>query len=87
MGLFGWSLPPGCSTLPGEESGAYEQQINGVWYAWDEDDNVFKHDPQHADARDDGYVYIGKLAWPDDTGPEFDSRALLREFVRNYKEN
>ena len=86
MGIFGWSLPPGCGTLPGEETGAYEEKIDGVCWAWDEDDRVFRYDSSHPDSRDDGYVYIGQMVWPADTGPEFDSRVLLREFVRNYKE-
>lgn len=81
MGIFGWSLPPGCGTLPGEESGAYEVQIDGVYYAWDEDDNVFKQDPQHADARDDGYVHIGRCAWPEDD----DAETALRAFIDNFK--
>lgn len=83
MSVFGWSLPAGCSTLPYDEDGAYEEKINGTWYAWDEGDRVYKHDPKHPDARDDGYVYIGDIVWPDDTGPEFDPATLLREFVNN----
>jgi len=77
--MFGWSLPPACGTLPGEESGAYEQQINGVWYAWDEDDRVYVQDPKNPEAMDDGYVYIGNLAWPN--APDADPVKVLREFV------
>jgi hypothetical protein len=85
MGIFGWSLPPGCGSLPGEESEAYEEKIDGVFYAWTEDDAVFKQDPQHPDAREDGYVYIGQITWPDDMPSEVDSAVLLREFVRQHE--
>lgn len=64
MGIFGWSLPPGCGNLPGEEEGAVEVKIDGVWYAWDESDNLFKHVGEGAE-RDDGYTFIGKLEWDD----------------------
>jgi len=49
MGLFGWSLPPGCGTLPGEETGASEitqlvtrkpDDVLGVF--WDEDGNLIE---------------------------------------------
>lgn len=83
MGIFGWSLPPGCGTLPGEESGAYEEKIDGVWYAWTEDDEVFRQDRNHPDAREDGYVYIGTINWSEDA--EVDASALLRGFVRNLE--
>lgn len=79
MGIFGWSMPPGCGTLPGEESDAYEVKIDGVWYAWDESDRVYMQDPNNPAARDDGYVYIGQIAWPND--PEADAREVLRKFV------
>lgn len=79
MGIFGWSLPPGCRTLPGEEEHAYEVRIDGVQYAWDEHDNVYRQDAKHPDARDDGYVLIGTLAWPDD--PDADPRVVLHKFV------
>lgn len=85
MGIFGWSLPPGCSTLPGEEEHAYEVRIDGVQYAWAEDDNVYRQDAKHPDARDDGYVLIGTLAWPDD--PDADPRVVLHKFINNLKEN
>ena len=86
MGIFGWSLPPGCGTLPGEESGSYEQQIDGVWYAWDEDDRVYAYTPEHPEACDDGFVYIGQVVWPESMGPEEEPSSLLVEFVRNLKE-
>lgn len=82
MGIFGWSLPPGCGTLPGEEAGAVEKKIDGVWYAWDENDCVYRHDPKHPDAREDGYVYIGVLILPNDWDNEADPMKLLREFVK-----
>jgi len=78
MGIFGWSFPPGCGSLPGEESGAYEVRIDGIFYAWDEYDNVYRQDPKHPDAMDDGYVYIGTLAWPDDD----DAVSALRNFIK-----
>lgn len=78
MGLFGWSLPPGCGTLPGEEEGSYVVEIDGIEYAWGEDDLVYKYDPAHPGAREDGFVMIGTLAWPDHD----DGAAELKAFVR-----
>jgi hypothetical protein len=50
MGIFGWSLPPGCGTLPGEESGeaislsqafgTLPPNVLDVW--WDEDGNILE---------------------------------------------
>ena len=81
MSIFGWSMPAGCNGTPYDNDEVYEQKIGGVWYAWDEADNVYRHDPKHPEARDDGYVYMGKIIWPSDIRPEFDSGKLLREFV------
>ena len=82
MSVFGWSLPPGCKYLPYDDEGAYEEKINGTWYAWDEADRVYKYDPNHSDARDDGYVYIGDIVWPDHAGLNFEPAQLLRQFVQ-----
>ena len=30
MSRFGWSLPPGCGSLPGEESAASELKVEGL---------------------------------------------------------
>ena len=81
MSVFGWSLPAGCTSLPYDDEGAYEEKIDGTWYAWDEGDRVYKHDPSHADARDDGYVYVGDIVWPDHAGLNFEPARLLRQFV------
>ena len=48
MGIFGWSLPPGCSTLPGEEASALSLShlltlTPGVLDVfWDEDGNLLE---------------------------------------------
>lgn len=83
MPLWNYNLPPGCGTLPGEESGAYEMRIDGVWYAWDEDDNIFKQDPHHPQAREDGYVFFKKLQWPDD--PEVDAREVMYNAIKGNR--
>lgn len=48
MGIFGWSLPPGCGTLPGEEEGALELHAPnmppGYTAWWDEWGNVLLQD-------------------------------------------
>ena len=85
MSVFGWSLPPGCTDLPYDNEGAYEEKINGVWYAWDENDRVYRQDPKHSAAREDGYVYIGDIVWPQALGPEFSEISLLRSFVENLE--
>lgn len=88
MSIFGWSLPAGCGELPGEGSEAYEEKIGGEWYAWDEGDRVFVYDPKSTHARDDGYVYIGQITWPDTwPDPEADSISLLRDFVAKRNGN
>jgi hypothetical protein len=44
MSVFGWSLPPGCHTLPGEEDGALQLKPEGlpkhVEVYWTEDDEI-----------------------------------------------
>ena len=81
MSAFGWSLPAGCTTLPGEEDGVYELKIDGVWWAWDESDNIYESVPGSTE-RDDGYVYRSKLEWDDSID---DPAAQLRAFVSNHK--
>ncbi len=44
MGLFGWSLPPGCGTLPGEED--YPCAVCGKW----EDDCICGECPECEEA-------------------------------------
>jgi hypothetical protein len=72
MGIFGWDLPPGCSVrdLPGYGDCVYEVTIDGVHYAWKEDDTVYKYTGQHDHDYDDGYRLIGTLAWDDDSPEE-----------------
>lgn len=78
MSALGWSLPAGCGTLPGEEEGAYEEKIDGIWYAWDESDNIYKHTGDCSE-RDDGYAFVGKLEFDDG----FDEPlAQFRHFVK-----
>jgi hypothetical protein len=64
------------------QSHAFQAKIGGLLYAWDEDDNVYRVDPDSPSAREDGYRWIGKLAWPeDDQHPS----AVLKEFARSYQ--
>jgi hypothetical protein len=56
---------------------AYEIKHQSKRYAWTEDDNVYVHDPQHSD-REDGFVFVGKLAWLDE---EQANNALLRIYL------
>lgn len=66
--------------LPTDEEGAYETMIDGVWYAWDECDRVFVQDPNHPNARDDGYRYIGHLEYDDSIDhPETQIRVFLEK--------
>lgn len=68
---------------PNEEPSAYEVTIDGMRYAWDEADNIYRHDPKHPDAREDGFIYLGHLAWPDDPDdPEDAARFMLRDFIQ-----
>jgi hypothetical protein len=62
---------------------AYEIKIGGVPYAWDEDGYVYRYDPADTTARDDGFVLIGNLAWPDD---EEHPATALREFVMSLSQ-
>lgn len=46
---------------PDHREEAFEAQIDGVRYAWTEDDSVYMHDPKNPLAREDGYVFIGQI--------------------------
>lgn len=84
MGIFGWSLPPGCSSVPGDEDGAVELVIDGVWYALDDSNNVYQmtNSPQ---SRDDGYEKIGVLNIDPSDDFEEHWQSRLRSFVTSYK--
>jgi hypothetical protein len=51
MSLFGWSLPPGCGTLPGEEESAFNigalttLPLGVVGVFWDENGNLIEQYP------------------------------------------
>jgi hypothetical protein len=79
MSILGWSLPAGCTTLPYDNSEAYEVKIDGVWVAWDEDNNVYVQ-TNSKNAREDGYEYIGTIEMGDDE----DQNAALATFVRAH---
>ena len=72
-------MPPGCGSLPSEEKGAVEVEIDGIWYAWDESDNLFKYVGDGAE-RDDGYSFVCKLEWDDSDYPAIEQikKALQR---------
>lgn len=44
MSIFGWSLPPGCHSLPYDETGAIDLKFEGmpeqVGIYWTEDDEI-----------------------------------------------
>lgn len=44
MSVFGWSLPPGCHSLPHDETGAIDLKFEGlpelVGVFWTEDDEI-----------------------------------------------
>lgn len=80
MGIFGWSLPPGCGTLPGEETGAVEltdrvrlpQGIDAVF--WDEDGQLIEAfgvtvqaDPENGtpEYTEAQNAVVGVLEWDD----------------------
>jgi hypothetical protein len=67
----------------GDEDRAYEVEIEGVWFAWDEDDNVYRQCPTDPTARDDGYVLIGKLELPH---PDADPEEVFKQFCRDLLE-
>lgn len=81
MSVFGWSLPAGCSTLPGEENGAYCVTIDGKEYAWDDCDRVFVYSGVHEHPEDDGFRYLGKCEYNNDID---DPEKILREWVNKY---
>lgn len=60
MGLFGWSMPAGCSRVPADDEGAIEIQVDGKWYAWTESEQVFVYTGHDAE-RDDGYSFFCNL--------------------------
>lgn len=82
--MTGWNLPPGCSIRdidpPAE---ALELTIDGVLYAWDEDDNVYVYTGATDHDYDDGFRRIGTLPWPDDDNWEL----AFRRWVLDYRKS
>lgn len=81
MSVFGWDLPAGCGTLPGEEDDVYQCTIDGKNYAWDDKDQVWVYSGIHESDYDDGYRMIGKCQYNDDID---DPEKILREWVNEY---
>lgn len=59
-------------------------QIDGIYYAWDENDNVWKEGKPENDY-DDGYRKIGVLKYEDED--ENEMKQKLINFVHSIKEN
>jgi hypothetical protein len=68
---------------PPHHEEALEIQVEGQFFAWDSDDNVYQYLGQGAACeREDGYSFVGKLAALD--APEYDPVAHLREFAAQH---
>jgi hypothetical protein len=95
MSLFGWSLPPGCGSLPGEESGACDLtklvtlRGDAVALFWDEDGNLIESYPVQIPAdelaglpayTEGGERTVGAHDWDD----ELDEAANLAAAARAY---
>ena len=80
--MTGWNLPPGCSNRDIDHlAEALELTIDGVLYAWDEDDNVYVYTGATDHDYDDGFRKIGTLPWPEDD----DWEVALVQWVAEYK--
>jgi hypothetical protein len=71
---------------PPEQHDALEVQVDGHWFAWDADDNVYRHAPNAEPAqREDGYIFIGTLEMPQ--GAALDEHVptdTLRDYARQH---
>ena len=66
---------------------AFECAINGVHYAWDENDYVYVYAQRNSDDHnDDGFRYIGTLVPDDDIWTDSDLVRYLTEFAKNNKD-
>lgn len=95
MSIFGWSLPPGCGTLPGEEAGeAIEldvhlpEGVDAVY--WDEDGNLVETfgvtvpADQYAgtpEYREQQTATVGQLDWDDDLSLEQNLVAACAKYI------
>ena len=68
---------------PPEQQDALEIQVQGEWFAWDEQNHVYHHAGVGAlTEREDGFVFIGDLVPRDE--PEYDPESHLREFATQF---
>ena len=68
-----------------EGESAWEMTIGFTPVAWTEDDDVYLRNPANPSTqREDGFIWIGHLAWDDDVD-EAENEARLRNFVTDYK--
>lgn len=75
---------------PDDGSDAYEFQIGGHWFAFDDSDNLFVYRRGSLDRgetnRDDEYVLIATLdssAWTDAEDPIHEAWRVAREWIAN----
>jgi hypothetical protein len=96
MGIFGWSLPPGCGTLPGEEPGEaieltarVKLRAPAVAVYWDEDGNLIECFPVDVPAdeyaRTPAYqemqnAKVGTREWDDDATEEENIEAAAHAY-------
>ena len=97
MSIFGWSLPAGCGTLPGEESSAEDlsdlcdlsAEVHGVF--WDEDGYLIESFPVQVPAdeyagtpayTECGEARVGQIEWDDDLSGEENMVRAAIEYKR-----
>lgn len=70
-----------------EGESAWEMMIGFTPVAWTEDDDVYLRNPANPSTqREDGFIWIGHLAWDDDVDEaEAENEVRLRNFVTDYK--
>lgn len=85
MGIFGWSLPPGCGDLPDEEAHALDlttllpELPAGTYVFWMESDAIVVTTGSEEETR------IGNCEWDDDQSYA-ENMARAAEFVRRNLE-
>ena len=85
MGIFGWSYPPGCNSLPDDEPSALELKApnlpKGYTAWWDEYGDVLLQDPEGYSSR----VPLFNHEWDDDLDEAANVKAA-EEVLDNYFE-
>lgn len=83
MGIFGWSLPPGCNTLPGEDEVAAEALLyaglpEGVTAWWEEDGRIVLQ------REGETFAVAGELEWDNHIDDSANTAAAVIKLAEHF---